>query len=168
MKVKVKALSDDTEHSTDSTAVRALRPPSQTGSRISPTMSVQVSLEELEYLRTAPAKAIHRSNRPRTWGRPRAPTPTPKGQDEVIPAETSQDTSSEQERWREYCEYVPGSHVKLTRGVKRLWSQMTSETEGFRDLFRAAGRGVLQMGMVWGGGFYVMRSAAQGKKTTEW
>lgn len=115
-------------------------------------MSVPVSPAELEYLRTAPAKAIHRSSR--RAGRPAAPTlgvPEEIVPEEIVP--DHQEGPTEHERWREYCECQPGKHSKLLKKVTWLWKLVADHTEGIREVFLVAGKGVVQMGMVWGAGF---------------
>lgn len=130
-------------------------------------MSVQVSFEELEALRTAPASPINRNSIPR-WGRPRAPKSFRKEQNDFVDADTSQSAIGE-ERWREYCEYEPGSHIKLSRRVKRIWKKLTEDSMSMKEFCELAGKGVMQMGFVWGGGLFVMRHpVSSGKRSGLW
>lgn len=128
------------------------------------SMSLHVSQEELEYLRTAPSKAIHRSSR--RVGR--VPAWTLSSQDEI--GQESRDEGKEHERWREYCEYEPGKYMKLPKTLKRLWKQMmTDNAEGIRELLLVAGRGVMQTGMVWGAAFCGRRYPTNfAKKKADW
>lgn len=128
-------------------------------------MSTHATAAELEYLRTAPAAPFSRPPRFRRFRRNAPLPPTP---DVVIPADPSEENGSE-ETWREYAGFDPREHPNRKREkVKKLWKKVSDDSEGVKEFFIFAGKGLMQMGLVWGSAFFLFRVPQHGPNKQSW